>query len=125
MSYLLLFFSLSNCSGCISDNLYGFSGDHRRPRHRPPPTSPPSSQSPTPFDIEVRPDKYPCISCVVAQIGYVVAQVAVHVQFTSPSGLCFAGVLINFRSGKFQALDMSFFSKGHAGFFREFWHDLC
>ena len=65
MSYLLLFFSLSNYSGCIS--------------------------------------------CVVAQIGYVVAQVAVHVQFTSPSGLCFAGVLINFRSGKFQALDMSFF----------------
>ena len=46
-------------------------------------------------------------------------------QVTPPSGLCFAGVLINFRSGKFQALDMSFFSKGHAGFFREFWHDLC
>ena len=40
-------------------------------------------------------------------------------------GLCFAGVLIHFRSGKFQALDMSYFSKGHAGFFREFWHDLC
>ena len=104
---------------------YMVSGDLRRPRHRPPLTSPPSSQSPTPSDIEVRPAKYPCISCVVAQIGYVVAQVAVHVQFTSPSGLCFAGVLINFRSGKFQALDMSFFSKGHAGFFREFWHDLC
>ena len=97
----------------------------RRPRHRPPPTSPPSSQSPTPSDIEVRPAKYPCISCIVAQIGYVVAQVAVHVQFTPPSGLCFAGVLINFRSGKFQALDMSFFSKGHAGFFSEFCHDLC
>ena len=95
------------------------------PRQRPPPTSPPSSQSPTPSDIKVRPAKYPCISCVVAQIGYVVAQVAVHVQFTSPSGLCFAGVLINFRSSKFQALDMSFFSKGHAGFCREFWHDLC
>ena len=77
------------------------SGDHRRPRHRPPPTSPPSSQSPTPSDIEVRPAKYPCISCVVAQIGYVVAQVAVHVQFTTPSGLCFAGVLISFRSYKF------------------------
>ena len=46
-------------------------------------------------------------------------------QVTPPSGLCFAGVLINFYSGKFQALDMSFFSKGHAGFFREFWHDLC
>ena len=104
---------------------YMVSGDLRRPRHRPPPTSPPSSQSPTPSDIEVRPAKYPCISCVVAQIGYVVAQVAVHVQFTSPSGLCFAGVLINFRSGKFQALDMSFFGKGHAGFCREFWYDLC
>ena len=36
---------------------------------------------------------------------------AVHVQFTSLSGLCFAGVLINFRSGKFQALDMSFLAK--------------
>ena len=104
---------------------YMVSGDHRRPGHRPPPTSPTSSRSPTPSDIELRPAKYPCISCVVAQIGYVVAQVAVHVQFTSPSGLCFAGVLINFRSGKFQALDMSFFSKGHAGFCREFWHDLC
>ena len=67
---------------------------------------------------------FECISCV-AQIGYVVAQVVVHVQFTPPSGLCFAGVLIHFRSGKFQALDMSYFSKGHAGFFREFWHDLC
>jgi hypothetical protein len=38
----------------------------------------------------------------------------------NPSGLCFAGVLIHFRSGKFQALDMSYFSEGHAGFFREF-----
>ena len=100
------------------------SSDHRRPHHRPPPTSPPSSHSPTPSDIEVRPAKYPCIS-YVAQIGYVVAQVAGHVQVTPPSGLCFAGVLINFHSGKFQALDMSFFSKGHAGFFRVFWHDLC
>ena len=36
------------------------------------------------------------------------------------SGLCFAGVLIHFRSDKFQALDMSYFSEGHAGFFREF-----
>jgi len=43
----------------------------------------------------------------------------------NPSGLCFAGVLIHFRSSKFQALDMSYFSKGHAGFFREFKHDLC
>ena len=43
----------------------------------------------------------------------------------NPSGLCFAGVLIHFRSGKFQALDMSYLSKGHVGFFREFWHDLC
>jgi hypothetical protein len=42
----------------------------------------------------------------------------------TPSGLCFAGVLINFRSDKFQALDMSCSSKGHAEFFREFWHDL-
>ena len=53
-----------------------------------------------------------------------VAQVAVHVQFTPPSGLCFAGVLINFRFGKFQAVNVSLFSKGHAGFFREFWYDL-
>ena len=53
------------------------------------------------------------------------AQVNGHFQVTSPSGPCFAGVFINFRFGKFQALDMSFFSKGHAGFFREFWHDLC
>ena len=96
---------------------YTVSGDHRRPRHRPPPTSPSSSQSPTPSDIEVRPTKYPCISCVVAQIGYVVAQVALHVQFTSPSGPCFAGVLINFRSGKFQALDMSFLAKVMPDFF--------
>ena len=121
MSYLLLFFLLSNYSGCISDNLQGFCFCRNQGA---PPSSPPSSPSPTPSDIEVRPAKYPCISCV-AQIGYVVAQVAVHVQFTPPSGLCFAGVLINFRSSKFQALDMSFFSKGHAGFFREFWHDLC
>ena len=54
-----------------------------------------------------------------------VAQVAGHVHVTPPSRLCFTGVLINFRSGKFQALDMSCFSEGHAGFFREFWHDLC
>ena len=53
------------------------------------------------------------------------ALVSLSMQRTPPSGLCFAGVLINFRSGKFQALDMSFFSKGHAVFFREFWHDLC
>ena len=46
-------------------------------------------------------------------------------QVTPPSGLCFAGVLIHFRSGKFQALDMSYFSKGYARFFHEFWHDLC
>ena len=46
-------------------------------------------------------------------------------QVTPPSGLCFAGVLIHFRSGKFQALDMSYVSKGHVGFFREFCHDLC
>ena len=58
-------------------------------------------------------------------IGYVVAQVAGHVQDTPSSGLCFAEVLIHFLCGKFQALDMSYFSKGHAGFFREFWHDLC
>ena len=42
-----------------------------------------------------------------------------------PSGLCFAGMLIGFRLGKFQALDVSYFSKGHAGFFHEFKHDLC
>ena len=41
-------------------------------------------------------------------------------QGTPPSGLCFAGMLIHFRSSKFQALDMSYFSEGHAGFFREF-----
>ena len=45
-------------------------------------------------------------------------------QVTPPSGLCFAGVLIHFRSGKFQALDMSYFSIGHAGFFREFGTDM-
>ena len=98
MSYLLLFLVYA----IIRDVLvitYMVSGDHRRPHHRPPLTSPPSSPSPTPSDIEVRPAKYPGISCV-AQIGYVVAQVAVQIQFTPPSGLCFAGVLINFRSGK-------------------------
>ena len=41
------------------------------------------------------------------------------------SGLCFAGMLIHLRPGKFQAHDMSYFSKGHAGFFCEFKHDLC
>ena len=109
MSYLLLFFSLSNYSGCISDNLYGFCFCRNQGA---PPSSLPSSPSPTASDLEVRPAKSPCQTCIscVAQIGYVVAQVAVHVQFTSPSGLCFAGVLINFHSGKFQALDMSFFS---------------
>ena len=121
MSYLLLFFSLSNYSRCISDNLYGICFCRNQGA---PPSSPPSSPSPTPSDLEVRPTKYPCISCV-AQIGYVVAQVDVHVQFTPPTGLYFARVFINFRSGKFQALNMTFFSKGHGGFFREFWHDLC
>lgn len=46
-------------------------------------------------------------------------------QVTPLSGLCFAEVLINFHSGKFQALDMSFFSKGHVGLFGEFLHYLC
>ena len=32
---------------------------------------------------------------------------------------------VYFLAGKFQALDMSYFSKGHAGFCRKFWHDLC
>ena len=32
-------------------------------------------------------------------------------QVIPPSGLCFAGVLIHFRFGKFQALDMSFLAK--------------
>ena len=41
------------------------------------------------------------------------------------SGLCYAGMLIHFCFGEFQALDMSIFSKGHAEIFREFWHDLC
>ena len=41
-------------------------------------------------------------------------------QVTPPSGLCFAVVLINFRFGKFQALDMSYFSKGQAIFFCDF-----
>ena len=45
-------------------------------------------------------------------------------QVTIPSGLCFVGMLINFCSSKFQALDMSFFSKGHAGFFCEFEPDM-
>ena len=35
-----------------------------------------------------------------------------------PSDLCFAKVLIHFRSDKFQALDMPYFSKGHAMFFQ-------
>ena len=42
-----------------------------------------------------------------------------------PSGICFAKMLILFRPGKFQALVISYFSKDHAGFFREFKHDLC
>ena len=36
---------------------------------------------------------------------------AMFAGYTSYSGLCFAGVLINFRSGKFQALNMSFLAK--------------
>ena len=46
-------------------------------------------------------------------------------QGMKPSGLCFAGMLIHFRSGKFQVLDLSTFSKSHAEIFREFRHDLC
>ena len=54
------------------------------------------------------------------------AQVAICCfQGMKPSGLCFTGMLIHFRSGKFQALDLSTFSKGHAEIFREFWDDLC
>ena len=34
-----------------------------------------------------------------------------------------AGTLINFRFGKFGYSICPFFSKGHAEFFREFWHD--
>ena len=97
----------------------------RHPRHRPPPTSrwdQPNlhvNMSPIRYDV----DKNMYILCCSNRICG--SQVAVHVQFTSPSGLCFAGVLINFRSSKFQPLDMSVFSKGHARIFREFWHDLC
>ena len=32
-------------------------------------------------------------------------------QVTPSSGLCFAGVLINFRAGKFQALDITILAK--------------
>ena len=32
-----------------------------------------------------------------------------HVLVNDPSGLCYAGMLIHFRSGEFQALDMSIF----------------
>ena len=34
-----------------------------------------------------------------------------HVQVTPPTGLCFAGVFINFRSDKFQALICPFLAK--------------
>ena len=37
----------------------------------------------------------------------------------------FAGTSINFRSGKFGYSICPFFSKGHAEFFREFWHDFA
>ena len=36
-----------------------------------------------------------------------------------------AGMLINFRSGKFGYSICPIFSKGHAKIFREFWHDFC
>ena len=36
-----------------------------------------------------------------------------------------AGTSINFRSGKFGYSICPFFSKGHAEFFREFWHDFA
>ena len=35
-----------------------------------------------------------------------------------------AGMLINFHSGKFGYSILHNFSKGHAEFFREIWHDL-
>ena len=36
-----------------------------------------------------------------------------------------AGTSINFRSGNFGYSICPFFSKGHAGFFREIWHDFA
>ena len=36
-----------------------------------------------------------------------------------------AGTSINFRSGKFGYSICPFFSKGHAEFFREIWHDFA
>ena len=36
-----------------------------------------------------------------------------------------AGMLINFRFGKFGYSICPIFSKGHAEIFREFWHDFC
>ena len=37
----------------------------------------------------------------------------------------FVGTSINFRSGKFGYSICPLFSKGHAEFFREFWHDFA
>ena len=42
-----------------------------------------------------------------------------------PREALFAGMLINFLSGKFEYSICDIFSKGHAEIFREFWHDLC
>ena len=44
------------------------------------------------------------------------ALVSLSMQRTPPSGQFFAGVFINFRFGKFQALDMSFLVKVMADF---------
>jgi hypothetical protein len=84
-----------------------------------PASSPPSSLSPTPSDLEVRPAKSPCqwwcrcfdrCSRVVARWVVLCTTSAcpsgLCLRGTPHSGLCFAGVLINFHSSKFQALDI-------------------
>ena len=74
----------------------------RRPRHRPPPTSRESSQI----------SMY--ILCCSNRICGCPSGRSCSVY--TLSGLCFDGMLINFHSSKFQALNMSFFRKGHADF---------
>ena len=51
---------------------------------------------------------------------YVYGRQVTFCPFCNMSSQSVVGMLIYFRSGNFLALRMTFFSKGHAEFFREF-----
>ena len=67
-----------------------------------------------------------CVMVVVDVVCYMCALEAFFKCLQVPrEALEIAETSINFRSGKFGYSICSFFSKGHAEIFREFWHDFA